>query len=95
VPVTTDDVKHIAHLARLHLEDDEVAAYEHDLNRILGLFDQIEAIDTDTLAPLAHPLDLVQRLRPDHADAVVDRDAYQAIAPRTEDGLYIVPKVIE
>ncbi|MDH1262288.1 MULTISPECIES: Asp-tRNA(Asn)/Glu-tRNA(Gln) amidotransferase subunit GatC [unclassified Pseudomonas] len=89
------DVEKIAHLARLGLNDGDVPATTDTLNNILGLIDQMQAVDTTGIAPLAHPLEATQRLR---ADAVAEenhRDAYQAIAPAVENGLYLVPKVIE
>jgi aspartyl-tRNA(Asn)/glutamyl-tRNA(Gln) amidotransferase subunit C len=89
------DVEKIAHLARLGLEDADISRTTDTLNNILGLIDAMQAVDTDGVAPLAHPLEATQRLR---ADAVTEenrREAYQAIAPAVEDGLYLVPKVIE
>lgn len=89
------DVEKIAHLARLGLEDADISRTTDTLNNILGLIDAMQAVDTDGVEPLAHPLEATQRLR---ADAVTEenrRDAYQAIAPAVEDGLYLVPKVIE
>ncbi|MFJ3264305.1 Asp-tRNA(Asn)/Glu-tRNA(Gln) amidotransferase subunit GatC [Pseudomonas sp. NPDC086581] len=89
------DVEKIAHLARLGLEEADISRTTDTLNNILGLIDAMQAVDTDGVAPLAHPLEATQRLR---ADAVTEenrREAYQAIAPAVEDGLYLVPKVIE
>lgn len=89
------EVEKIAHLARLGLSEADLPRTTETLNNILGLIDQMQAVDTDGIAPLAHPLEATQRLR---ADAVTEsnrRDAYQAIAPAVEDGLYLVPKVIE
>lgn len=89
------DVEKIAHLARLGLEEADIPRTTDTLNNILGLIDAMQAVDTDGVEPLAHPLEATQRLR---ADAVTEenrRDAYQAIAPAVEDGLYLVPKVIE
>ncbi|TBU89496.1 Asp-tRNA(Asn)/Glu-tRNA(Gln) amidotransferase subunit GatC [Phytopseudomonas dryadis] len=89
------EVEKIAHLARLGLSDSELPHTTATLNSILGLVDQMQAVDTDGVEPLAHPLETTQRLR---ADAVTEenrREAYQAIAPAVENGLYLVPKVIE
>jgi aspartyl-tRNA(Asn)/glutamyl-tRNA(Gln) amidotransferase subunit C len=89
------DVEKIAHLARLGLDEAEIPRTTETLNSILGLIDAMQAVDTQGVEPLAHPLDATQRLR---ADAVAEenhRDAYQAIAPAVESGLYLVPKVIE
>ncbi|WP_134604273.1 Asp-tRNA(Asn)/Glu-tRNA(Gln) amidotransferase subunit GatC, partial [Pseudomonas aeruginosa] len=65
------------------------------LNNILGLIDQMQAVDTSGVEPLAHPLEATQRLRPDAVTETDHRDAYQTIAPAVEEGLYLVPKVIE
>ncbi|MFS2127257.1 Asp-tRNA(Asn)/Glu-tRNA(Gln) amidotransferase subunit GatC [Pseudomonas sp. Pseusp97] len=89
------DVEKIAHLARLGLEEADISRTTDTLNNILGLIDAMQAVDTDGVEPLAHPLEATQRLR---ADAITEenrREAYQAIAPAVEDGLYLVPKVIE
>ncbi len=89
------DVEKIAHLARLGLNDAELPRTTDTLNSILGLIDAMQAVDTDGIEPLAHPLDATQRLRPDTVTEENHRDAYQAIAPAVENGLYLVPKVIE
>jgi len=89
------DVEKIAHLARIALNDEEIPATTAKLSGILGLIDQMQAVDTSGVTPLAHPLETTQRLR---ADVVTEHDqhaAFQAIAPATESGLYLVPKVIE
>ena len=79
----------------LSLSDDDLAYYAPQLSRILEFVEQINKIDTATIAPLAHPLDLSQRLRPDLVKESNLRDKYQRIAPQVEAGLYLVPKVIE
>lgn len=89
------DVEKIAHLARLGLPEAEVAPTTATLNNILGLIDAMQAVDTDGIEPLAHPLETTQRLRADQVSESNQRDAYQAIAPAVENGLYLVPKVIE
>lgn len=93
--LTAEQVRRIATLARLELADADVAAAQSQLNDILGLIEQMQAVDTRGVAPMAHARDLSQRLR---ADVVAEADvsaAMQAIAPETESGLYLVPKVIE
>lgn len=90
-----NDVEKIAHLARLSIEEDDIPHYAKDLNNILGLVEQMSAVDTTDILPMAHPLDAHQRLRPDEVTEVDQREAFQAIAPKTEDGVYLVPKVIE
>ncbi len=89
------DVEKIAHLARLGLDEAEIPRTTETLNNILGLIDQMQAVDTDGIAPLAHPLEATQRLRADAVTESDQRDAYQAIAPAVDSGLYLVPKVIE
>jgi len=89
------DVEKIAHLARLGLDEADLAATTATLNDILGLVDLMQAVDTAGVEPLAHPLEATQRLRADQATESNQRDAYQAIAPAVEAGLYLVPKVIE
>ncbi|SDR71645.1 Asp-tRNA(Asn)/Glu-tRNA(Gln) amidotransferase subunit GatC [Pseudomonas oryzae] len=89
------DVEKIAHLARLGLDEAEIPRTTETLNNILGLIDQMQAVNTDGIEPLAHPLEATQRLRADVVSETNQRDAYQAIAPAVENGLYLVPKVIE
>lgn len=89
------DVEKIAHLARLGLDEAEIPRTTETLNNILGLIDQMQAVNTDDIAPLAHPLEATQRLRADVVSEDNHRDYYQAIAPAVENGLYLVPKVIE
>ncbi|MWV15563.1 Asp-tRNA(Asn)/Glu-tRNA(Gln) amidotransferase subunit GatC [Pseudomonas sp. L-22-4S-12] len=89
------DVEKIAHLARLGLNEADIPRTTETLNNILGLIDAMQAVDTDGIEPLAHPLETTQRLRADVVTEQNRRDAYQAIAPAVENGLYLVPKVIE
>lgn len=89
------DVEKIAHLARLGLTEAEVPQTTDTLNNILGLIDAMQAVDTEGVEPLAHPLEATQRLRADVVSETNQREAYQAIAPAVENGLYLVPKVIE
>ena len=89
------DVAKIAHLARLDVADAELAAYAAELSNILALVEQMNAVDTAGAEPMAHPLHMAQRLRADAVTETDQRAAFQAIAPATEDGLYLVPKVIE
>ena len=91
----TEDVKNIAHLARLAISDDAVDNYARDLSNILDLVDQMNQVDTDDVQPMAHPMDVAQRLRPDEVTETNQRDKFQSIAPDVEAGLYRVPKVIE
>ena len=91
----TEDVRNIAHLARLHLDDADVESYAAELSSILDLVDQMNAVDTSGVEPLANPLDATQRLRDDEVTESDQRDRFQQIAPDVADGLYRVPKVIE
>lgn len=93
--LTATDVGKIAHLARLQLTAEEEGRVTDRLNDILGLIDQLQAADTAGVEPMAHPMDATQPLREDAVTEANHRDAYQAIAPATEAGLYLVPKVIE
>ncbi len=89
------EVENIAHLARLRLGDDELSNVIENLSRIIDFVDQLQAVDTAGVEPMAHPLEMVQRLRDDAVTEQDQRDLYQANAPAVEAGLYLVPKVIE
>ncbi len=89
------DVAKIAHLARLDVADAELDHYAAELSNILSLVEQMSAVDTTGVEPMAHPLHMGQRLRADAVTEMDQREVFQAIAPATEDGLYLVPKVIE
>ncbi|HNW79480.1 MAG TPA: Asp-tRNA(Asn)/Glu-tRNA(Gln) amidotransferase subunit GatC [Candidatus Competibacteraceae bacterium] len=89
------EVAKIAHLARLAIREEDVPAYAHSLSAILDLVEQMKAVETAGVTPMAHPLDMAQRLRADLVSETDQRERFQAIAPRTEAGLYLVPKVIE
>ncbi|MDO8696940.1 MAG: Asp-tRNA(Asn)/Glu-tRNA(Gln) amidotransferase subunit GatC [Pseudomonas sp.] len=89
------DVEKIAHLARIGLNEADIPRTTATLNNILGLIDAMQAVDTTGIEPLAHPLEATQRLRADQVTETNQREAYQAIAPAVEAGLFLVPKVIE
>lgn len=93
--ISREDIEKVAVLARIRLDDEQIPALENDLSNILNLVDQLSAANTDNIEPLAHPLDAVQRLRADEVTESNQREAFQAIAPATENGLYLVPRVIE
>ncbi|HSC81458.1 MAG TPA: Asp-tRNA(Asn)/Glu-tRNA(Gln) amidotransferase subunit GatC [Chitinolyticbacter sp.] len=93
--LSLDDVKRIARLARIAVTDDELAASQTQLNRILTLIDEMRAVDTTGIAPMSHAQDVQLRLRDDAVTATDRRAAFQAVAPAVENGLYLVPKVIE
>ncbi len=89
------EVEKIAHLARLAIDPADVPEYARNLSAILAFVEQLEAVDTEGVAPMAHPLDMAQRMRPDEVTETDQRERFQAIAPAVEDGLYLVPRVIE
>lgn len=89
------EVAKIAHLARLHLSDAEAGEVTNRITDILALIDQMQSVDTDGVEPLAHPMDVVQRLRADVVTESDKRDQLQTLAPASQDGLYLVPQVIE
>jgi len=89
------DVENIAHLARLHLTDGEKKEAADSMSNILKLIDQMQSVNTDNIEPLAHAFDSVQRLRDDKVTESNNRNELQKIAPESEEGLFLVPKVIE
>lgn len=89
------EVEKIAHLARLHISASEAAEVSSRITDILTLIDQMQSVDTDSVEPLAHPLDVVQRLRADEITEKNQRDELQTLTPNTQDGLYLVPKVLD
>jgi aspartyl-tRNA(Asn)/glutamyl-tRNA(Gln) amidotransferase subunit C len=93
--LTLDDVKRVAHLARLAIDDAEAVAVQAQINDIFGLIAEMQAVDTRAVAPLSHGLDVVQRLREDTVTESDQHELFQAIAPHVEGDLYLVPKVIE
>ncbi len=93
--VTRDDIEKVANLARIGITEDTIADTTDRINSVLSLVDQLQAADTTDISPMAHPLDVHQRLRADEVSETNTREAFQAIAPATEDGLFLVPKVIE
>jgi aspartyl-tRNA(Asn)/glutamyl-tRNA(Gln) amidotransferase subunit C len=95
VSLTAEEVKKIAHLARVGIDDRDTGNYAKDLSNILVLMTQMNALNTDSILPMAHPLDQVQRLRPDRITEQDNRELFQHCAPQVEAGLYLVPKVIE
>jgi len=89
------EVEKIAHLARLAIRDEDIPEYATNISNILGLVEQMNQVDTSDVVPMAHPLDMPQRLRPDAVTEGDQRERFQSIAPQVEAGLYLVPKVIE
>ncbi|MDR1708176.1 MAG: Asp-tRNA(Asn)/Glu-tRNA(Gln) amidotransferase subunit GatC [Candidatus Accumulibacter sp.] len=95
MPLTLEQVRRIAELARLELSEAEAEATRGQLNGILSLIEEMQAVDTRGVEPMAHAQDVAQRLRADEVTETDRREAYQAVAPETEAGLYLVPRVIE
>ena len=93
--LSSDEVAKIAHLARLAVEPQQLEALGAELSKILDLVAEMDAIDTRQVTPMAHPLEMAQRLREDLVTESVARERYQACAPAVENGLFLVPKVIE
>jgi len=93
--LTLEQVKRIAHLARIEVSESEALSTQGHLNGIFQLIEQMQAVDTTGVEPMAHAQDLSQRLRADLVTEEDRRAAYQAVAPETEASLYLVPKVIE
>jgi aspartyl-tRNA(Asn)/glutamyl-tRNA(Gln) amidotransferase subunit C len=90
-----DQIRQVAHLARLELKPEQVQQYARELSNILEMVGRLAQAETASVQPMAHPLDMVQRLRPDAVTEPDRREAFQAHAPKVAHGLYIVPKVIE
>lgn len=93
--LTPEQVRKVAGLARLQVDDGQIDAYARELSNILDMVEALEAADTASVEPMAHPLDLAARLRDDAVTEGDEREAFQALAPAVEDGVYLVPKVIE
>ena len=93
--LSLDQIARIAELARLELSPADSAAMQQQLNGILAMVDRMQAVDTKGVEPMSHPQQAMQRLRDDAVTESDAREKYQAAAPATEDGLYLVPKVIE
>ena len=90
-----NDVEKIAHLARITIADDDIPGYAASLSSILELVEQMDAVDTENVAPMAHPHAAFQRLREDAVTEANQREHFQKITPNVENGLYLVPKVLD
>jgi len=95
MPINERDVVRVAELARISLDDATLAEVTRRIGEILKMIDQMQAVDTRNVEPMANPLDALQRLREDEVTEENQRERFLDIAPATEDGLYLVPKVIE
>ena len=95
MPIDKTQVQNIAWLARLAIEDEAVTGYAKDMADILALVEQVQAVDTSAVEPLAHPLEIAAQLRPDSVNEENRREDFQETAPLTRDGFYIVPRFVE
>ncbi len=95
MPISKSDVLEVAKLARVLVAEEEVSKIADDLSDIIDLVERMNAVDSEGVVPMAHPLDMSRSLRSDEITEEDRRDALQSLAPMTRDGLYIVPKVIE
>jgi aspartyl-tRNA(Asn)/glutamyl-tRNA(Gln) amidotransferase subunit C len=93
--LSLDDVKKVAGLARLAMPDAELHAAHAQMTGIFGLIEEMQAVDTSGIEPMAHAQDLAQRLRVDVVSESDQRELFQSVAPQVERGLYLVPRVIE
>lgn len=93
--LSAEEIKRLAHLARIAVTDTEIAAVIPPLNSVFALIEEMQAVDTSSIEPMSHPQDLTLRLRDDVVTESNHREAFQKIAPQVEAGLYLVPKVIE
>ena len=93
--LTLEQVRRVAHLARIEVSEAEAQSTLGHLNGIFTLIEAMQAVDTRGVEPMAHAQDLAQRLRPDEVSEIDRRDAFQALAPDAEQGLYLVPQVME
>jgi aspartyl-tRNA(Asn)/glutamyl-tRNA(Gln) amidotransferase subunit C len=89
------DVEKVAHLARLAIDEGDIPEYTQNLSDILDMVAKMEAVDTEGVEPMAHPMEVTQRLRADTVTEVDRRETFQALAPAVEDGVYLVPRVVE
>jgi len=93
--IEQDEIEKIAELARIRIAPDQIGQVTRRIAEILAMVDQLQAVDTRDVEPMANPLDAIQVLRPDEVTESNRREAFQAIAPAVENGLYLVPRVVE
>ena len=94
-PVNPSEIEKLAQLARLEIRPQDLAEVASRITNVLALVNQLQAVNTEAVTPMAHPLDAVQRLRADTVTEPDQREQFLAIAPATENGLYLVPKVLD
>jgi aspartyl-tRNA(Asn)/glutamyl-tRNA(Gln) amidotransferase subunit C len=96
MPVSTEEVKKIAHLARINVTEEELTQYQSELTNILGLVEKLDAVkNLENVEPMSHPFEITQPLREDTVTETNQRDEFQKLAPNTEHGLYLVNQAIE
>ena len=93
--ISNEDLQKIARLARLEVSEEQATKFSDELEKILYLVEKLKACDTTSVEPMTHPFDAALRLREDEVTESNQRDKFQAIAPATQDGLYLVPKVLD
>ena len=93
--LSLEQIRALARLARIEVGEADAAGLRDQLNGILAMVEQMQAVDTTGIEPMSHPQDATQRLREDRVTEGDQRDLYQSVAPQVEDGLYLVPRVIE
>jgi len=93
--IAHDEIEKIAELARIRISNEQIGQVTQRIAEILQMVDQLQAVDTSDVEPMANPLDAIARLRADEVTESDRREAFQAIAPAVENGLYLVPKVID
>lgn len=89
------EMERLAHLARIGLTPAELQSLTEEISGILNMFEHMAEVDTSGIVPMVHPLDMTQRLRADEVTRPDERELFQSLAPQTEQGLYLVPKVID
>ena len=95
ITVNQDLVLAIAELSQLNIDGGDIAGYAADMTKVLALAEQMHRVNTDAIAPMSNPTDASQQLRPDEVTEPNQRDRFQAIAPETDAGFYLVPRVVE
>lgn len=93
--LSEEEINRVAWLARLQIGAESEPRFAQQLSRILEFVDQMNKVDTSGVPPLAHPLDISERLRHDEVTETNQREIFQSIAPSVREGLYLVPKVLE
>ena len=93
--IDKSDIKHLCNLSKLNLDEDEQSLFLKQMQSILGMIEELQEVDTGDIEPMAHPLQMSQRLRVDEITEFNERDKYQKNTEFAEDGFYKVPKVID